>query len=312
MKKCCIRTFISLLIIVVLIAVAVIVLLNLTPAQLKLADKQIAGTSLAENGLGDVKLIKIAQGIRALSKKESAVVKNGFAPEQEKPRLDEFFEGSSYADATQYAGIGESTVEFNRRYMRVMADTTLAYIVNDVIGEEYKLGTDNSTSALRVREVTITKSINDDKAVGNMHVVVGVHTSTFLGSVVDMVKKVKVIKLPEYVYVTIDATFDVGTDGAEKGKVLIKETTAYAGGDENNALNTLLFKRLAGAMDLSGDGQEAVGKFVVDKVTAVLSHLGVIGQASATTTLGEVTGTVDTENLQGVENHKLYLVVYKE
>lgn len=315
MKKCCIRTCVTFLVFAVLIATAVIVLLNMTPAKLHVADKSIAGTSFEENGLADVKFIKIFNGLRGLSKKEKSVVKNGYTATEAKTAAEEFFANSNYADASNYAALLQTSAEYNRHYMRVMADTTLAYILNDAVASLYEmtLSDGTATPALTVKEVTVNKSINaDEQQVGNIRLVVGVPAQTFLGGIAGIVDKVKVIKLPEYVYLVFNATFTVGVDGTGRGKMIIGDVSGSIGGDENNALNAVLFNRIASAMGLEGDdGETAIGDMLFSKVTDVVGHIGFISQVK---TSSPATGEVISEEMGigGIEANKITFSVYKE
>lgn len=76
---------ITLVLIVVLVAVAFVVVINLTPRQLGLADMQIEGQTFEELGIADVKIINIYKSIKSLSEvEEDKVVTNKYDETQEK------------------------------------------------------------------------------------------------------------------------------------------------------------------------------------------------------------------------------------
>lgn len=318
MKKCCVRTLITLLVFIVLIAVGVIVLLNLTPAQLHVADISIGGTTLADNGLGDVKLIKLVQGARGLTKKESAVVNNPYKASDEDSRVQAYFAGSNFAEAASYRDLFDQSVVYDKRYKRTLYDTTLAYLLDKAMGEQYTLsdGSGKTTAMFTVREVTVSRSfVNEEQEVGNMRVVIGVPTSAFVGGLATIVDKVKVIKMPEHVYMVFDATFTVGTEDSAQGKIIFGDVTASIGGDKSNALNDVVFAKIAKTMQLSPAGEGAAGKtevsnLVFEKAAAFINHLGAIGNAM--TDISEVAVGTPKWGLIGVDVHKLNFIVTKE
>ena len=94
---------ITLVLIVVLVAVAFVVVINLTPRQLGLADMQIEGQTFEELGIADVKIINIYKSIKSLSEvEEDKVVTNKYDETQEKQKSEEKFEGSTLESTDEY------------------------------------------------------------------------------------------------------------------------------------------------------------------------------------------------------------------
>ena len=316
MKKCCLRTCISLLVFVVIIAVGVIVLLNLTPKQLHLADKSIAGSTVEEYGLADVKLIKIIKGFRGLSKKESKVVANAYNPTDEADSAKALFANSTYEHADNYAQLVVDQATYDKRYLRSVNDTTVAYVLNNVIGETYALdaGDGNKTPAMSVREVTVSKTDKEGVQTGHLRMVVGVAAKSFINleKLSGVLDKVKIIKLPEYVYVVCTADFTVSADGAQAGKIVFQNTHANIGGDEKNALNSFLFgilnKAIGQSVEDPAKNEETFASVVFDKTAAVINHIGEIGTASTSVDGKFVVVGAITRGMAGVSDGKLFFI----
>jgi len=304
MKKCCLRTLIALLIVVVIIAAGIIVLLNLTPAQLHVDGISLGGNTLADYGLSDVKIIKIIKGARSLNKKESDVVKNGYDQEQEKSAVAALFANSNLSDAENYAELLNQNAVFSQRYVRVLNDTTLAYVLDSALRETYP--------SFAVREVTITKQTADDgSSIGHLRLVAGVDTAAYIpSSVKDTMAKVR-IKLPTYIYVVFDADFSVFASGENQGKMLFANMDASVGGDKDNVLNDVLIHFIAktAGISTSEDGDKAAfSRAIFDKASACINHIGAIGNANASAD-GVVAGSI-TYGMVGVDDHKVRLITY--
>jgi len=320
MKKCCIRTCISALIFIVIIVIGVVVLLNLTPAQLHLADKSIAGVTLNDCGLGDVKLIKIIKGFRGLGKKEAKVVSHAYDATAEKTAAEALFADSNYASIEDYSELVVTDAVYDQRYLRGAADTTLAYVMENVLSKAYVVGSgDNATAAMSVREVTIIKAENTSGSIGHMRVVIGVSTANFIGNldaIKNVLDKVKIIKIPQYVFVVCEADFTVGTVGTEEGKIMFQNFSANIAGDADNPLNGMFLGIVNKAMgeDSSDTAQNGAvfSNAIFDKVASVVNHIGQIGTAN-TSVDGKfvVVGSV-TYGMAGVTDGKLFFVTTKD
>lgn len=311
MKKCCISTCIVALVILVLIVAAVVVVLNLTPAQLHFADVQLLeGISLADYGLGDVKLIKIINGAKGLATKENKVVSNGYNAETAGTAANALFAGSNYADTTDYSGLLNSDALYDKTYVRSASDTTLAYVLNNALGKSYS-GSEGS-SVLAVREVTVAKT--DDGA--NMRVVLGLNTTQFvsaLGTVADTASKAN-ISVPEYCYVVCTADFTVGTADAQAGKVVFSNCAASLAGNAENPLNDLVLglvdKAFGFAVEEAAQSDVVFSQNVFDKVASTINHIGAVGTASTDPTTGVAMGTKNygMSGVQGGDNQQGALV----
>lgn len=320
MKKCCIRTCITALVFVVVIAIGVIVLLNLTPSQLHLADKSIAGFTLADYGLGDVKLIKIIKGARGLTAKEAKVVEHGFDATAEQTSAETLFANSNFAGADDYSQLVVSDASYDQHYLRGAADTTIAYVLDNVVAAAFTLdtGNGNKTAAMRVKEVAITKTENEGVATGHARVVMGISASSFVGNldkISEIVGKVKIIKIPEYVFVVCTADFTINESGAQEGKIIFQNIKANVGADADNPLNTLLFGIINKAMgqetSADEDSSTAFASFVFDKVSAVINHVGKIGTASTSVDGKSVVVGSTAPGMKGVTDGKLFFITNK-
>ena len=319
MKKCCLRTCITAFVFIAIIVIGVVVLLNLTPAQLHLADKSIAGYSMADYGLGDVKLIKIFKGFRGLGKKEAKVVSHAYDATAEKTAAEALFAGSNYASTEDYSELVVTDAVYDQRYLRGAADTTLAYVMENVLSKAYVVGSgDNATAAMSVREVTIIKAENTSGSIGHMRVVIGVSTANFIGNldaIKNVLDKIKIIKIPQYVFVVCEADFTVGTVGTEEGKIMFQNFSANIAGDADNALNGLFLSFVNRAMgeDSSDAAQNGTvfGTAIFDKVAAAINHIGQIGVANTTTDGQFIVAGEVTHGMSGVAEGKLFFVTKK-
>lgn len=316
MKKCCLRTCITAFVFIAIIVIGVVVLLNLTPAQLHIADKSIAGFSMDAYGMGDVKLIKIIKGVRGLTKKENKVVSHAYDATAEKTAAESLFANSNFASSESYADLVVDDAIYDQRYLRGAADTTLAYVMDNILSYAYVSG--SGQAPLSVRELSVIKVENTSGSIGHMRVVIGVSTSTFLGglsSVQDILNKVKVIKIPEYVYVVCEAEFTVGTDGTEAGKIIFQNLSANLGGDADNPLNGLILGIVNKAMgEDSSDAAQNGAVFsaaIFDKVAAAINHIGQIGVANTTTDGQFIVAGEVTHGMSGVAEGKLFFVTKK-
>ena len=310
MKRCCISTLISLFVVIVLLVVGVVVLLNLTPAKLHLADVEIMGSTISEMGLADAKFIDIIKGVRALGAKESDVVKNAYNAETEQAAAAEAFAHSNANG--QYDKLLDDQAVFDKRYLLIVNDTTLAYVVDQAIGAAYTYQVDGQAqAAMSVREVTVSKLEGlDGSNRGYMRVVVGVSVGAFVNSAItDVTDKVN-FKMPQYVYVVFEGDFDVVTSGENKGKMTFSTTKATLAGKDDNPLTGVVLKLVCTAAGISTDdtttAEQQLCNDIFGKMSSCVSHVGLIGSAY-TLADGEIAGEVEY-GLKGLAEHKLYLV----
>jgi len=319
MKKCCIRTCITSLIFVILIAVGVVVFLNLTPTQLHLADTSIGGSTMRDYGLADVKIIKIIKGFRSLSKKEEKVVNNPYNAESEKAAARTLFANSNYAASDEYGQLVVDDAIFDERYLRGANDTTLAYILDNVIGSAYAIESSDGTktAAMSVCEFTITKPETEGGDKGQVRMVIGVSASSFIGnlSAVSGVGDKVNIKLPDYVYVVCTADFTVGSAGVQSGKIIFENTHANLGGDEDNVIGSFIFGIVNSAIgqEASDPSQNEVvfSNLVFDKTAAVINHIGAIGSTYASDSVVPE-GKPITYGMAGVTDGKFFFIMTKQ
>ena len=203
--------------------------------------------------------------------------------------------------------------------MRAAADTTIAYVLDDVIAAAFSLdtGDGNTTPAMRVKEVAVTKTEQEGVFTGHMRVVIGVSTSSFIGNMAqisEIIGKVKIIKIPEYVFIVCSADFTVGTTDVQTGKIIFQNQTAHIGGYEENPLDNVLFGIIDKAMGQSygtpAESGPAFGSFLFEKVASVVNHVGEIGTARTVGDNFVVAGDVKA-GIEGVSDGKLFFITNK-
>jgi len=281
--KCCLSIFITLFAIIAILVIALIVLLNMTPAKLHIADKDIInGQSFNDMGLGDTKFIDMIKDLFNLTKdvKEEDMVKNGYNAEEEKTKADSNFAGSSIT-GEDYSSLLNSKVTYSKRGVQSYDDTTLAYIFNKMgVYEQFDL-----------KEVTI--GVKD--GVGQLRLVGYIKLEGL-----DL--KINAISTPSAVYVVANYTFSVSS----VGKIVTDDGTIAVNDDPDSILSQLLVN-LFMKDDDEEDGEGSVTAQIGQAFAGVIENLGQVG-----------TATVDGEGnignivygIGGVAEHKITVVTY--
>lgn len=312
MKKCCIKVLVTFLIVVVIVFVGVVVLLNMTPRKLHLSGVSIGGGTIEEYGLADTKILQIIKGVRSATAKESAVVTNGYNAESEAERARVLFEGSTnFGNVTEYSGLLDQNANFNNRYVRTAADTTLAYIVNSAFtnSDALQLAADGFT----VSELTITRSQTDEGVpTGHMRVVVSVSVNTILDTAKELLSKFKFIaglKTLDTLYLVCNADFSVVGEGEHAGKIVFSNVTSTIGKEDDNELTSMFFTMIASSAGAEGDVEQYrtnLTQSLFDHIASIVNHIAEIGNSAANDS-GVMVG-VKKLGMDGVEDHQLIYI----
>ncbi|MCM1043071.1 MAG: hypothetical protein NC350_02545 [Corallococcus sp.] len=134
----CLGTFlVIILVLALLIAGVVLIVGNLTPAQLGLGDKNIGSGTVAEMGIGDVKLLDLFRIARALTSEHTAdaFVKNAPSAE-DKTRVDGIFANTVSVGEFKYGSLMTSNAVFSLTVTEFkLKDSELAYVCNQTLAE---------------------------------------------------------------------------------------------------------------------------------------------------------------------------------
>ncbi len=322
-KGCLLKLLIALIVIVVILAVAFVVLINLTPAQVGIADLELFdGNSLRDMGLADVKFKDLYKEIKAImNPDESKIVQNGYSEEEETTNASENVNNSSIErkeDGTpDYSSIVKEPLTYDKEYLIEYNDTTLAYIFNAAIADaSSNASSDGSSEGLEylsslnvdINEVTVSKS--------GQNYVLRIVASISLTSIKDEVKNAlgglsSIVSIPDRVYVVSYST--VTAD--ENGKIVTTSDSLKIN-DADNKIADAIFKVLAkkaneAATEATGEGTKTDADYVNDKIgegfSEFIARLGNVGTATVDNDKVVVSGTVEL-GAKGVTDHKITVI----
>ena len=297
--KCCITGLIVVAAIVVLLVVAVVIVLNMTPAQLKLTEIEVGGVTLTDLGLADTKLIDIIKQLKELtSVKGENIVKNPFNAEEEKIKAEEDLRGSSAG--SNYSIIFTENVVYPNSYVKTFKDTTLAYIVDKAITDtskdsDDKLASELKESGVSVKEITIGKTCD----VGTLSIVAQLNVKKYL-------EEASIPNLFDLdgIYLTVNATFTVGEEGENAGKMQAESKEILINGT-NNAITKALVKAVS--KTFSDSTGEDLGQAMASAISSVVNHLGFIGSSTKD---DDGISLVPTYGMSGVIEHYLTVITH--
>lgn len=289
---------ITLVLIVVLVAVAFVVVINLTPRQLGLADMQIEGQTFEELGIADVKIINIYKSIKSLSEvEEDKVVTNKYDETQEKQKSEEKFEGSTLESTDDYSSVIDTQVKYDVRKLVEYDDVTIAYIFNNIV----KNGTESSSEAVKVlkdanisvKELTV--GVSGDR--GTLRIVSLIELGQYKAEIENALGAAKAFfKVPDKAYVVSELSFSVDA----QGKMVTQGESVCVNGNNDDPVTKAIMGVVVSKMgDVSG--VEDLNAKLGEAVSDVMYNLGGIGSK-------------DGENyiygMGGVSEHKLTLVTH--
>ncbi len=254
-KGCIITPIIIIAVIIIIAIVGAVVFVNLTPAQLGIADEPIFGEeSLRSLGLADVKLKDLYKSLTELLEEpnEGDIVLNPVDTTVESDKADNAVAGSSITfkenGETDYSSIATGKLTYTESKPIDYFDTTLAYIFNQMIHDGVE-GEETAINFLReinatINEVTITKTPESVKA--DLRIVASIELATLAGDVQAELEEMGVgdiFSLPNKVYVVSYSQMDV-VDG-----VLVTTSQSLKINDSDNPLSKAIFKALSNKVE---------------------------------------------------------------
>lgn len=295
------KILLSIIIFLVLSVLVVgVVLINLTPKQLKLDSIKINNTTIGELGLGKVKLINIYSGFKSLSKtKESSIVANGFNEQTEKSNADVNFDNSSVNRSENYTSILYSPVYYDDVYLIEFNDKTLAFILNDIIINSVD---DSNIDFLQKANIQLKElSINQIDSNYSLHVVCKMDITEHAKSIKKDLGFLKnIISIPNVLYLVCDYDIAVSSDGVLQ---LTGNSITINGKDKpvNNAILEIATKQVS---------NDALTTDILDKISYlienVINNLGSVGSARVND-YNVVEGGI-FYGVEGLAKNKLYII----
>lgn len=295
----------TLLAIILVLVIAFVVVINLTPRQLGLADMQISGESLEGMGLADVKIKSIYKSVNNLSKvKEEDVVHNSYDNAEQKDKSKDNFDGSTLSGKDDYSSLVADKATYDKQYLVTYEDKTIAYIFNNIIQN----GTSSSSEAVKalknakivVKEMTI--DVKDGK--GYLRVVSMIELGEYKAQIEEALGSAKnILKVPEKAYIVSEFGFDVDKDGKMNTSSISVSVNGNNDDPVTKAIVNVVMKNASEPMTM-----EELNEKLGNAIGEVVLNLGKIGTAKVDE--NNVIGGDINYGMVGVSAHKLCLVTY--
>lgn len=296
--QCCISALIVVAVIVTILVVAVVVLLNMTPAKLKLSQVEIQGVTIEELGLADTKIIDILKQIKDLTSfKEDEIITNPYDAEQEKIIAENDLAGSSAE--SDYSIIFTQDVTYNANYVKTFKDTTLAYIVNKAVQDASE---SDASYAKKLQDAGVSIKeiiIGNNEGTGTLSITAQINIKEYVEEL-----NLSSLFKSDSIYITVDSTFTVGSEGATAGQMQAQSKAVKVNG-KDNALTKALVKTV-GDKFAESTGEE-LGQSMANAISSVVNHLGRIGTSEK-----DVQGVAiaPSYGMSGVIDHYVTLITH--
>lgn len=283
-KGCIIGPIIVVVVLILAIVIGAVVLVNLTPDQLGIADIELfEGETLRTLGLADVKIKDVFDFIDTImNPNEDEIVQNPIDNEVEKGKADTAIEGSSVAKkddgSIDYSSIVTDKIIYPTTQEITYSDTTLAYIFNQMVTD----GAESSDEAIKflqdldakIDEVTITKN----GETWSLRIVASLETQAIAGDINATLDEMGVggfFSLPDKVFAVSYSTLSLAEDGLKTESVSLKIN------DSDSPVSQAIMKALAKkAKEATEDSQEvdtsegAVNNEIGKAFVSVVTNLG--------------------------------------
>ncbi|HRR89470.1 MAG TPA: hypothetical protein P5161_01650 [Eubacteriales bacterium] len=310
------KFLIGIVVFIVIIVIAGVILINLTPAQVGIADVELfEGKTIRDIGLADVKFIEMYKFFRSLLKPdESKIVKNGYDAESETPKAEENLGGSSIDEGgtINYAAVLSGEVTYDQKYLLTYDDTTLACILHLMIGDAEDATDNEGVKFLRdidadCEEISITKSEGKNL----LRIVVSVNLSEMKSDVeAQLGSMASFVSLPDKIYLVSYQEITVTNEG-----LIVCTSKDLRINDMDNAVANAIFSVLASKAGESGEGGDVavINQKVGEAFAEIVKNLGKVGTADADETTLVISDLSSIAyGAAGVLEHKLMLVTYIE
>ena len=247
-KGCIIVPLITILVLVIVVVGAGLIVLNMTPADLGIADVELFdGETLTTLGLADVKLKEIPAFIKDIMNVEEDKIVTNAPKEEDKVAAENKIAGSSVqmkedGVSIDYSSIVTDKIIYPTKQTIEYDDTTLAYIFNQMISD----GAESSDEAIEflqeidasINEVTISKSEEGS----SLRLVASIDLTSMTEELVSALKEAGVgsfIKLPEKAYLVSYSSITINEEG------LVTTSQSLKINDSDNPISKAIMKVLA-------------------------------------------------------------------
>ncbi len=247
-KGCIIVPLITILVLVIVVVGAGLIVLNMTPADLGIADVELFdGETLTTLGLADVKLKEIPAFIKDIMNVEEDKIVTNAPKEEDKVAAENKIAGSSVqmkedGVTIDYSSIVTDKIIYPTKQTIEYDDTTLAYIFNQMISD----GAESSNDAIEflqdidasINEVTISKSEEGS----SLRLVASIDLTSMTEELVSALKEAGVgsfIKLPEKAYLVSYSSITINEEG------LVTTSQSLKINDSDNPISKAIMKVLA-------------------------------------------------------------------
>lgn len=308
------------LILILLVVIAGIVVLSLTPEQLKIADIPLGDDSMTFRSLGlaDVKLFNIIKMARDLMKEptRSDMVSNPPNTVEEKGTATANTSNSNVQSEDgkiNYLQMAGEPVTYDKEYFLTYKDTTIAYLFDQMINQAKEEGDSEDDAVKMFKELHATVEeiiISVSGSERTFRVVVSINTKQLVEEALKdeslpAPARWALNQVPNRVYLISVQKVNVDSEG----KMVLTYKSLMINGQENQ-VSEILFKMMAsGADNPEGkDSKVIISEGLGEGLSQVISNLGKIGTATADEN-NVVTGNVVLGN-GGLLNGKITVITY--
>lgn len=288
------------LVVVVVAGIGLVVVANMTPRDLNLTQVSIGGKTIEELGLADTKIKDIFKSFNSLSDNKD-VVDNPYDQATEEQSASDAMAGSSIENEENYLPLLDGKVTYDKQYLKVYQDKTLAYIFNNIVTSASNQ--DGTLEELRNLNVTIEQmSINVVDGKPSLNVIGKFSIVQFKQQIVEQLGVLaSFVKIPDYLYIKVD--FDVAVDSL--GMMTLASTGYSINGQEDDPVIKALLEVVQSA-DSSFNIQSVVEKLALG-ISSVVGNLGRIASA----TMGaDGTASDIVYGVSGIGDGSLSVVTY--
>ena len=317
---CLLKIVIAIAVIIILLVIAAVIIVNLTPEQIGIADLDIGGMTLRELGLADVKFKEMFQLINGVMNPDvDNIVTNRYDPDVAKPEAD-----GNLAAATntgdgefKYSEVLEQTVIYDKEYLYTYSDTTLAYLFQQMLNEAETEGAEVNNDAiafLRDLNAEIDEVTINDLGGGKyeLRVVASIDITDFKNEIMKNIPAAvaRFVTLPDRVYIVSYSDITADSEGQ-----LVTTGKSIRINDMQSVVADAIFKVVAGSASDKIEGengsvdQNAINDMVGEGFAEVIANLGRIGSADINAETKEVVGNVNF-GVSGIKANALTVITY--
>lgn len=306
---------------VLVVGIAVLVVGNMTPTQLGVADLEFAeGMSITSLGFADTKIFDIIKMFRTLFAEPNLadIVSNPPDEEVEGPIVEGNLSGSALGTGgtIDYLAIADNEVVYDDEYLYEYNDTTLAYMLNQIIkqgsAQAGEGGDQEAAQAFKDINANVEEIIiNVEGSERTMRFVISINVTSLIAEATAQANNPAIEfalnRLPEKVYMVSDFTLSADANGK-----LVMTSEALRINDQENAISELLLGILAGKVEgeggEGGENTNVINDGFAEIVTKLVGNLGKVGTATKDSN-NVVTGGIVLGS-EGIMDGKISVITY--